>query len=58
MAGAGHNLKMSLKKPRFILAWLLNWRSVPQRNRLATVDALALMNRICQGRLDWIALAP
>jgi hypothetical protein len=32
---------MILKKPRLLLAWLLNWRSLPQRNRLATIGALA-----------------
>lgn len=41
IAGAGQNLRMILKKLRLLLAWLLNWRLAPQRNRLATTDALA-----------------
>jgi transposase, IS5 family len=42
IAGAGQNLRMILKKLRLLLAWLLNWRFMPQRNRLAIADALAL----------------
>jgi len=41
MAGTGQNLRMILKKLRLLLAWLLNWRLVPQHNWSATADALA-----------------
>ena len=41
MAGAGQNPRMILNKLRLLLAWFLNRRLVPQRNRFAIADALA-----------------
>lgn len=40
IAGAGQNLRMILKMLQLLLAWLLNWRLLSQRNRLAAADAL------------------